>query len=88
LPSHDHAHRRQSFRSGREKGAWVYIPEVELAKAGYADEEPPLYRTWAGPRGRVVLQLYRNDRPAARGDENGYPDNAVEIPALATEGNE
>jgi hypothetical protein len=90
------------MRSGREKGCWVFIPESELAKAGYAegvDGEPapaPLYRTWASPRGRVVVQLYRSQQPPARNGngpstqehESGYSDSHAGIPAETTGGND
>ena len=57
---HDHAMRRRSLRSGRERGCWVYIPAEELQKTGVAlADAPPAYRVWAGPRGRVVVQLYK-----------------------------
>ena len=57
---HDHAERRQAKRSQRERGCWTYIDGKALERAGFAPDEPaPFYRTWAGPRGRVVVQLYR-----------------------------
>src|SRR5205085_12248991 len=56
----DHAVRRLAQRRGRERGCWVYIDAEQLAKTGVElNGEPPAYRTWAGPRGRVVVQLYR-----------------------------
>lgn len=59
---HDSAHRRKSNRRGRQKGVNVYIPGDMLAKAGYdPNEDPPLYRVWGSPRGRVVIQLYKGD---------------------------
>ena len=60
MPSHDHAERRQAKRSQREKGCWTYIDAKALIRAGYDPSGPaPYYRTWAGPRGRVAIQLYR-----------------------------
>lgn len=57
---YDFALRRRSRRQGRQRGCTVDIPSVELAKAGYSlDDPPPFYRVWGAPRGRVVVQLYR-----------------------------
>lgn len=57
---YDDARRRKGVRKGRERGCWVYIAQDELAKTGAdLDGAPPAYRVWAGPRGRVVVQLYR-----------------------------
>jgi hypothetical protein len=57
---YDHARRRKATRSRRMRGCYVYIPAEELAKAGYDPYgEPPLYKTWAGPRGSILLTLYR-----------------------------
>ena len=57
---HDHAQRRASKRTGRERGCWLYIPAVDLLKAGYgADQPAPYYRVWGNARGRVTVQLYR-----------------------------
>jgi hypothetical protein len=57
---HDHAARRRAQRYGRERGCWVYIPAEELVKTGVdLFGAPPAYRVWAAPRGRVVVQLYR-----------------------------
>lgn len=56
----DHAERRRGKRSQRERGCWAYIPGAQLEAAGYGpNEPPPFYRTWANPRGRIVIQLYR-----------------------------
>lgn len=58
---YDHAARRASVRRGRERGCWLYIPAEELLKTGISPLAlPPFYRIWAGPRGRVVVQLYRD----------------------------
>lgn len=60
MPAHDHAQRRRGRREGRQRGCRVYITAEELERAGYSrDEPPPAYRVWAGPRGRLVIQLYR-----------------------------
>jgi hypothetical protein len=57
---YDHARRRQSKRSGRQRGCWVYIPGEELAKTGHGHPDPaPAYRVWGNDRGRVVIQLYK-----------------------------
>jgi hypothetical protein len=57
---HDHAQRRASKRTGRERGCWLYIPAVQLLRAGYtAEDPPPYYRVWGNARGRVTVQLYR-----------------------------
>lgn len=58
---YDPAERRLAQRVGRQKGCRVYIPAEELLKAGYGpDEDPPAYRVWGAPRGRIVIQLYRS----------------------------
>jgi hypothetical protein len=57
---HDHAQRRAAKRTGRERGCWLYIPAVQLLRAGYtADQPAPYYRVWGNARGRVTVQLYR-----------------------------
>lgn len=57
---HDHAKRRRGIRWGRRKGVGIYIAAEDLIKAGYDPEDPaPSYRVWAGPRGRLVIQLYK-----------------------------
>ncbi len=56
---HDPGLRRQAKRTGRERGAWVYLSAEALAKAGIAPQGPaPFYRTWSGRRGRFVVTLY------------------------------
>lgn len=58
--NYDPARRRQAVRRGRERGCWVYIAAEELEKAGRGgDGPPPFYRVYGGPRGGVVVQLYR-----------------------------
>ncbi len=38
----------------------IYIPQEELSKAGVAPGSPrPWYRLWGAPRGRVLVNLYR-----------------------------
>lgn len=60
---HDAMARRQSKRSGRERGCWAYIPSEVLVKAGIDPDGPaPFYRTWGaahGSTGRVIVSLYR-----------------------------
>ena len=60
---HDHAARRLSKRSGRERGCWTYIPEDVLRALGIEpDDPPPYYRTWPGPKRTnptVLVQFYR-----------------------------
>jgi hypothetical protein len=56
---HDRARRRQSIRRGNERGAWVYVPGELLVELGIDLEAPaPLYRTWAGRKRSVLVQLY------------------------------
>ena len=56
---YDHAKRRSSKRTGRERGCWVYIAAEELATCGYpSGNPPPKYRVWAAPKGRLRIQLY------------------------------
>jgi hypothetical protein len=58
--SRDSAERRRTRRVGRERGCAVYIPADELVKAGIDPYGPPPYaRVWGAPRGRVVVQLYK-----------------------------
>ena len=57
---YDSGMRRQSQRNGRERGCWVYVPAEELVKTGVdMFGTPPFYRVWGNTRGRVVVQLYR-----------------------------
>jgi hypothetical protein len=54
---YDHAARKKARRSGRERGAHVYIP-AELI--GALADEPELYYTLGGgQRGRVIVTLHR-----------------------------
>lgn len=57
---YDSGLRRRATRAQRQRGLRVYIPADELAKTGIDLDGPlPFYRVWAGPRGRVVVQLYK-----------------------------
>lgn len=61
---YDAAARRVGVRRPNETGAWVYIPGVELEKAGFVKgEPPPFYRTVGHKRSRnagsVIVSLYR-----------------------------
>jgi hypothetical protein len=57
---YDAVARRQSKRTGRERGCWLYVPADELEKAGIDPHGPaPFYRTWGSPRGSVMVRLYR-----------------------------
>jgi hypothetical protein len=59
LGRHDPAALRQSLRKQRERGCSIYIAAAELRTAGVdPDGPPPLYRLWAGERGRFVVTLY------------------------------
>lgn len=57
---HDQMARRQSKRSGKERGCWIYLAAEELDRTGFGGDTPaPAYRVWPAPRGRVAVQLYR-----------------------------
>lgn len=52
--------RRQSRRSGRERGCWIYIPAEELERVGTDPQgPPPHYRTWGTSRGGVMVRFYK-----------------------------
>ena len=58
---YDSAEPRQSTRSGKQRGVYIYIPAHELRKAGIDPHgEPPRYKTWGnGDRGAsVFVRLY------------------------------
>lgn len=56
---YDPAARRQTKRSGRERGCWAYIAAEELERAGIDPKAPaPFYRVWAGKRGRFIITMY------------------------------
>lgn len=55
----DHAARKQTKRTGRERGCWLYIDAEALQAAGIKPDAPaPFYRVWAGQRGRFIVTLY------------------------------
>ena len=57
---YDEAERRRSYRKGRERGAWVFVPEAELLRAGFKrGDPPPFYRMWGTARGGLMLRFYR-----------------------------
>lgn len=56
---YDSAARRLAQRNGRERGVWIYVPAVELPDEFVA--ETPRYRVWGTGRGRVLVQLYRDE---------------------------
>lgn len=59
---YDRAKRRRGLRARRERGCWVYIPAVELLKAGVSPAgPPPFYRTWGSKRGSVLVRLYAEE---------------------------
>lgn len=56
---HDPAARRRTVRRGRERGCWLYVPAQVLAQIGIQPSDPPpFYRTWAGRKRTVLVQLY------------------------------
>lgn len=60
MSTYDHARRRRTKRTGREKGCWVYIAAEELQRSGFDPETPPpFYRVWATPRGGAFVRLYK-----------------------------
>jgi len=57
---YDAMQRRQSKRTGREKGCWLYVPAEELVAAGIdPNGPPPFYRTWGSARGGLLARLYK-----------------------------
>lgn len=58
---YDHAERRASKRTGRQRGCWLYVPADELEAAGFDPytEPPPFYRVWGSSRGGLFVRLYR-----------------------------
>jgi hypothetical protein len=61
---HDPAERRQSSRSGRQRGCYIYIPAEALVAAGINPGDPaPFYRTAGHQRSAnahtVIVSLYR-----------------------------
>lgn len=58
--AYDHAKRRRSKRTGRERGCWLYIPAEELDRAlGRNGDAPPYYRVWGLQGASVIVKLYR-----------------------------
>lgn len=61
---HDPMEYRRAKRSGRERGAWIYISAEQLMATGFDPADPPpLYRTWSSARGRggLHVRLYRQE---------------------------
>jgi len=54
---YDSAKRRKARRSGRERGAHIYVPAEALR--ALADEPDLYYRIAGGERGRFVVTFYR-----------------------------
>lgn len=49
------------IRKQREKGGSLYVTADALRRAGFdPNGPPPFYRVWASPRGRLVVQLYKD----------------------------
>ncbi|MGH2835413.1 MAG: hypothetical protein ACRDUT_00115 [Mycobacterium sp.] len=56
---YDPATARRSTRKQREKGVWIYVPAVELEKAGFDPEgAPPTYRVWGRHGGGLAGRFY------------------------------
>ncbi len=60
---YDSVERRKGVRKPRDRGVWVFIPAVELRKAGIDPHaEPPTYRTVGHQRSThghsVIVTLY------------------------------
>lgn len=59
-PQYDPARRRRSTRKQRERGAWIYVSQDELRRAGWEDgSPPPFYRVWGSSRGGLFIRLYK-----------------------------
>jgi len=59
MPPYDEGMRRQSKRTGNERGCWLYVPAEVLANVGRLDPRtPPRYRLWPGRSGSVVVTFY------------------------------
>ena len=60
MGQYDAAKRRKVLRKQRERGAWVYVPAVELEAAGIDTAAPLFYRIWPTRSGKrkVLLQFY------------------------------
>ena len=60
--TYDAAKRRRAIRKGRERGAWLYVPAVELEAAGIDPEaDPPFYRLWPKRKRTLFVQLYTEE---------------------------
>jgi hypothetical protein len=47
--------RRTQTKGGRLKGAWIYVPQAEIAKLrGAPESAPPLYKVTGLRNGRTV----------------------------------
>ena len=62
---------KQTRRSGREKGCWLYIAAEQLEAMGIDPTDPaPLYRVWgAEGRPRAVVSLYPQEVTDATHDQ-------------------
>lgn len=57
--AYDPAKPRRSQRSGKQKGATIYLSAVELERAGIdPDGDPPTYKVWATSKGGIMVRLY------------------------------
>jgi hypothetical protein len=57
--TYDSVRRRQAKRKQRERGAWLYVPAVELEAAGIDPSgPPPFYRIWPKRKRTLFVQLY------------------------------
>lgn len=57
---YDSAAPRRSYRKGRERGVWIFVPAAELRAAGFDPHgEPPTYRVWGRPGGSLFGRFYR-----------------------------
>lgn len=58
---YDRARRKRAVRrSAAERGVWIFVPAVELAKAGVDPHaEAPFYRVWGSRRGGLTARFYR-----------------------------
>jgi hypothetical protein len=56
----DPGYRKQSTRSGRARGCFIYIDAETLRRSGVDPAlPPPRYRLWNGRRGSLLVTLYR-----------------------------
>ena len=60
--TYDAVRRRRAVRKGRERGAWLYVPAVELEAAGIDPAgDPPFYRLWPKRKRTLFIQLYTEE---------------------------